>query len=321
MTPSLQSIFLNPVCDPAAFLNQTLPSMEASSSGDKYQITLSKPTAKISNFIPDEIKFIQQQLNSRSRQLLEMEMQQMRMAANSQPVTGANATTSSLPGLSSVKNVQLSTSSSTTHQLTQPPLSQLPLQQLVLPQLKSQIASNPQAAASNIIQQIAQISQTRQQPFTGTISLHNQAKSTLSDLTNQINGVNRLPYATPASTASLPASSHIAAMNLPLVTAGLAPSQQPKVVHIHHHDNDDNHAHSDHSHESASSQYPHALTEQSYQHLNVFESAIKPGSVVSFQSVLSKRKGLSQSEPLIKELPLNRITKFLERKKKKGQLF
>lgn len=302
---------------------------------------------------------------------------------NNNPVSfsGANSTTNSMSGSvtasgsSPVGTVQLPNSLPNNSPITSPinspisppinslisspisssissPIPQLSLAQLALPQLQG----NPQAAASNIIQQIAQISQARQQPFSGTISLHNnQAKYTLSDIANQINSnrVGRLQYATTvqqpgtaatlagvsgnvastinladtAGTSSGTASSHIAAMNLPLVTAGLAPNQQPKVVHIHHHDGDvpHSHAHSDHrdhhldhGHDPISS--AHALTEQAYQNLNVFESTIQPGSMVSFRSVLSKRKGLA-NEPLIKELPLNKITKFLERKKKKGNCF
>lgn len=373
--------------------------MEASSTGDKYQITLSKPTAKISNFIPEEIKFIQQQLNSRNRQILEMQqmqrLQQMRaQAANSQQssqLASANSTSAgSVPQVSPVAQLQSSSTQLTSSSIQLPSSSvqlpssslQLPnnpaqlssssssISQLALPQLASQLAlpqlqNLPQAAASNIIQQIAQISQARQQPFTGTISLHNsQAKPSLGDLSSQISGnrVGRLLQLAASSSAQSPSgtvslsnpsgttsAAHISALNLPLVTAGLSPSQQPKVIHIHHHDTDDHghhdhvdhandhshhsdhshsdhdhhdhHDHSDHSHSVHVHSPPSALypnTEQAYHPLNVFESAIQPGSVVSFQSVLSKRKGLSQNEPVIKELPLNRITKYLERKKKKG---
>ena len=273
------------------------------------------------------------------------QLQQMRtQAANSQQssqLSSANSTRTSA-GLSPVNGSPVSPA-----RLPNSSPSNPSIPQLVLPQLQNL----PQAAASNIIQQIAQVSQVRQQPFTGTISLHNnQAKPSLSDLSGQIAGnrMNRLLHL--ASSAAQPSqigtvslsnpsdtpSAHLSAMNLPLVTAGLSPSERrPEVIHVHHHDTDDHrghsdhsdhsdHSHSDHVHSSghphpASALHPHSSTDRAYQNLNLFESAIQPGSVVSFQSVLSKRKGFSQSEPVIKELPLNRISKYLERKKKKGK--
>lgn len=275
--------------------------MEASSSGNKYQITLNKPAAKISNFIPEEIKFIQQQLNNRNKNI--MELQQIRSQYNPNNTSSQQVTN---PSLSSQN--QLSAQSI----------------QSILPQLQNSASLNPIASPSNIIQQIAQI---RQQPFSGTISLHNQAKNSLSDITNQINNnqLNKLPYSNSILSQNLisnenqvnlindPAK-HISTMNLPFTTAGLNPNSKPKIVHIHHHDNFEN--------QPSSLIYPNSLTEQSsYQKLNMFESSIPAGSLVSFHSVLSKRQGLTpnQIEPVIKEIPLNKITKFLERKKKKGK--
>ena len=266
--------------------------MSASSLGDKYQITLQKPAAKISNFIPEEIKLIQQQLNNRNNRNAMMEMYQMR-----------NASSSTLPINSQISN-----------------------------QLQNLSTSNPISSASTIIQHIAQI---RQQPFTGTISLHNnQFKNTLTDVSNQGNGnhLNRLPFShllpqqqQNPSTISLTndnqinantnnPSAHISTMNLPYTTAGLNPpaSSQPKIVHVHHHETSD-------SNKLLNS---NAFDEPSYQNINAFESSIRPGSLIAFQSVLSKRQGLNnQNEPVIKELPLNKITRFLEKKKKKGKLY
>lgn len=279
-----------------AFLNQTLPTMQATSDGDRYQITLSKPTAKISSFIPEEIKFIQQQLNNRNRNIMEIRNQSIQALQNGQ----ASGTQSS------------------------------PLQNL-----------NPIASSSNIIQQISQF---RQQPFSGSISLHNNQgnRNTLSDLSNQPNGNNlNKPNPIINSIANSIANSivnpnlstandqtnnnqvmnsanavtnnqvantqsqYISSLNLPFTSAGLNSPNQAKIVHIHH----DVHS-------------PSSSNEQtSFQQmipLNAFESSIQPGSLISF-TALSKRKGLVPNSPVVKELSLNKITKILERKKMKGE--